>query len=81
MNIERTSRVTDRFTVESSDGRQFTVVETSRFFRQRLHSGGWTPELRDGGALNTTSGLPVNFDDVSGEYTVLTTPQTVCRRR
>jgi len=63
------------------DGRQFAVVETSRFFRQELYSGGWTPELRDGGALTTTSGLPVNFDDVSGEYTVLTTPPTVCRRR
>jgi hypothetical protein len=81
MKIERTSRVTDRFTIESSDGRQFAVVETSRFFRQELYSGGWTPELRDGGALTTTSGLPVNFDDVSGEYTVLTTPPTVCRRR
>lgn len=78
MDSRRRQAVTDRFTVQASDGRRFDVVETTTYLSVRDLSGSWHPEQVQQVALHTGS-TPVNPTG-PGWYEVLTVPPTRCAR-
>ena len=72
----KTYRETDRFTLTTQDGAQYTAIETTTFLHTESHSGSSViPGLKE---IRTEEGYHINFDGNS-KYTIVELRQSARR--